>query len=71
MITIYIITVDTRHGKDIILITTKPTDTDIDLIKNHYLKAYDLDDLHVEYHESMPVNEIPKSVTQYIAQQEK
>jgi hypothetical protein len=70
MKTIYIITVDTRHGTDNILVTSEPTHMDLGLIENYYLKAYDLKNVHVEYYMAMPVNEIPKSVTHYIAQQE-
>lgn len=68
---IYVITVDTRHGADSILVKTKPTVMDLDLLKNYYLKAYDLPNVHVEYYMHMPVEEIPKSVTHYIAQEEK
>jgi len=71
MNTIYIITIDTRHGTDNILVKTKPTDMDLGLIENYYLKAHDLTHVHVEYHMAMPVEEIPNSVTHYIAQQEK
>ena len=68
---LYIITVDTRHGTDSIIVKTKPTDMDLGLLENYYLKAYDLPNVHVEYHMAMPVDDIPKSVTHYIAQQEK
>ena len=71
MNTIYIITVDTRHGTDSILVKTKPTDIDLGLIENYYLNAYDLAHAHAEYYMAMPVDDIPKSVTHYIAQQEK
>ena len=67
--TIYIIKVDTRHGTDSILVTTKPTDMDMGLIENYYLKAYDLENVHVEYYESMPVDEIPESALQWVARQ--
>ncbi len=71
MNTIYIITVDTRHGTDCILVKTKPTDMDIGLIENHYLKAYDLHDAYAEYDKSINIEDIPESVTHYIAQKEK
>ncbi len=67
MNTIYIITVDTRHGTDSILVKTKPEDWELDKLEDYYLKAYDLEGVHVEYYMHMPVNEIPESVTHYIA----
>ena len=70
MNTIYIITVDTRHGTDSILVKTKPSHMDLGLMENYYLKAYDLENVHVEYYMAMPVDDIPESVTHYIAQQE-
>ena len=66
---IHIITVDTKHGTDNILVKTKPTDMDIGLIENYYLTAYDLENVHVGYDTAMHVNDIPESVTHYIAQQ--
>ena len=68
---VYIITVDTRHGLDVIVVKTQPTDADISLLEDYYLKAYDLEHVHVEYYMATPVDEIPESVTDYIAQQEK
>jgi len=44
---------------------------DLGLIENYYINAYDLEYVHAEYYMAMPVKEIPKSVTHYIAQQEK
>ena len=69
MNTIYIITVDTKHGTDSILVKTRPTDMDLGLIENYYLTAYDLDNVHVGYDTAMHVDDIPKSVTDYIAQE--
>ena len=66
MKTIYIITVDTRHGKDSILVKTEPTDMDLGLIENYYINAYDLEYVHAEYHMAMPIDDIPNSVTHYI-----
>lgn len=63
---LYIITVDTRYGTDSIIVKTEPTDMDMGLLENYYLKAYDLEYVHAEYYMAMPVKEIPKSVTDYI-----
>lgn len=67
---IYIIKIDTKYGTDSIFVKTKPTHMDIGLIENHYLKAYDLENVHI-YSKPMSVTEIPESVTHYIAQETK
>ncbi len=49
MKTIHTITVDTRHGMDVILVRTEPTDTDLALIENYYLTQFDLHNVSVDY----------------------
>ena len=66
MKTIYIITVDTRHGTDTILVKTKPTDIDMGLIENYYLTQFDLPNVHVDYYESLPTEAISESVNDWI-----
>lgn len=54
---------------DVIIVKTQPTDMDIGLIENYYYNAYDLEYVNAQYYEATPVDKIPESVTDYIAQQ--
>lgn len=70
MKTIYVITVETRHGVDSILVTTEPTHKDLGLIENYYLTAYDLRNVHVDYYQGVHLNKIPTTVNQWIKQEQ-
>ena len=66
---LYIITVETKHGNtDTIIVKTKPTHMDLGLIENYYLTEYNLENVHVEYREKLSIQDIPRSVTEWIEQ---
>ena len=66
MNTIYIITVDTRHGMDVILVKTEPTQMDLGRIENYYLTQFDLHNVSVDYHEKHIAEQIATDVKDWI-----
>jgi len=63
---IYIITVDTGLGIDVILVKTKPTDIDLSLIANYYLTQFDMPDVRVDFYEKQIVKQTATDVKDWI-----
>ena len=63
---IYIITVDTGLGIDVICVKTKPTDIDLSLIAKYYLTQLDMPDVRVDFYEKQIVKCIATDARDWI-----
>ena len=64
--TIYTVTIETKHGTDSLLVKTEPTIKDLEQIENYFRKAYGVNDVYALNSHSIHIKDIPQSITHFI-----